>query len=83
MKLTPIKNNKGIEGDKRQHIPYVLEWVCPECAVIHKIDFTRDHLSYPEFGGEPAEAYLYCGEGDCDYESTVNISLKITATLEI
>jgi rubredoxin len=89
LKLTPLDIQQGkkgtgvapIEGAKRQNIPYTLEWTCPDCKFEHKVDFTRDHLSYPQIGGKPSDYSLYCGEGDCDYEGTVKIAISITAIL--
>lgn len=55
-----------VTGKKRQHFPYKITAVCPECGECLERDFEYDYLSYPVFG-ESCEVILLCYE--CDYES--------------
>ncbi len=66
-----------VEGDKRQHAPYLLEWSC-SCGSTHVEDFTsRAYLSYPKFG-KNTKYTLWCEH--CDKEHA--IKLRATLTLE-
>lgn len=78
--LTPKPCHQGLDGDKRQYMPYVLEWKCAGCGVDCKIDFTDDYLSYPDLTGKKPYIFSgYCGE--CDHETP--IALKLSLSMEL
>ena len=58
-----IKKTKArIEGAKRQHFPYVVTDVCPECGETLEMDLSRgDYICEPVFG-QPKEIWTYCSE---------------------
>lgn len=65
MELVRVNKGRGLEGKKRQYMPYELEWECPECREknVHKF-YKYDYLSYPTFG-KPYEVELLC-KNDCE-----------------
>lgn len=72
--IAPAEDSERIEGEKRQYVPVVVNWVCPQCKQPRKMDLTKRYLMYPVFG-EPFEQTLYCDE--CDCESTVTLQLNL------
>lgn len=78
--VTLERTEGSVEGDKRQHVPYLLKWMCPSCGVNCEIDFSDDYyLSYPEFPGVK-KVGLNCK--DCDHEETVTLSVDIVISLK-
>ena len=74
--LKPIANAGNLEGDKRQHFPYILEWSCKKCGITNTLDFqTERYLSYPVLG-KPYSFALYCDE--CDTEDEVKLLPQIS-----
>jgi hypothetical protein len=73
--------DKSIEGEKRQRLPCVLEWECPECGEEKETDFTDRYLSYPTWG-EPMEIGIFCF--DCnEIEPIKQITITPTASIEV
>jgi predicted RNA-binding Zn-ribbon protein involved in translation (DUF1610 family) len=68
------------EGDKRQRVPFVIEWKCPKCGAEHMDDYSgSEYLSYPIWG-KPQETHLYCPE--CGHEQPVTITVEMTMKVE-
>ena len=57
------RTDDEMEGEKRQYLPYVLEWECPECGEQRETDLSEGYLSYAVWG-EFLEIPLFCL--DCD-----------------
>lgn len=77
MRLTRI--NKPVEGEKRQHFPYMLEWVCPRCGEDHVYDYASEYyLSSPLIPAVKRE-HRYCDE--CGFED--DIYFRVDMTMEI
>lgn len=55
--------NSTLEGAKRQPIPVVIHWNCPECGEERETDLRKHYLLYPEWG-EQVEVPGFCL--DCD-----------------
>lgn len=73
-----VPTDAQIEGDKRQHAPYVLHWFCT-CGVEHQRDYSDEHyLSYPTLGAVKADT-LWCPT--CNAEHPIN--LKVSLVLEV
>jgi len=73
IKISP--SGKFIEGDKRQHVPVLVEWTCPKCKARCQRDYSDQHyFSYPTIGCA-FETTLYCAE--CDYEMPVLATVGI------
>ena len=47
--ITPLENCR-LEGEKRQHLPFSVSAVCPQCDAIISLDLTEHYLSYPDWG---------------------------------
>lgn len=55
--------DERLEGKKRQYLPYILKWECPECGQQMETNLTEKYLSYPVWG-ESLDVPLFCV--DCD-----------------
>jgi hypothetical protein len=53
------RTNARLEGKKRQRLPYVIEWECPECRQRKETDLQDTHLLNPVWG-EGYEVPLFC-----------------------
>lgn len=68
-----------VEGEKRQHIPYVLKAIC-ECGELITINLAKDnHISYALFGNSLNKVYYLCDHCGKDY--VYFLKLKIIAEL--
>jgi hypothetical protein len=50
------------EGVKRQYMPYIIEWTCPDCGERNTWDLRDQYLSYPPFN-KPYDLEFYCCGG--------------------
>lgn len=66
-------------GDKRQYMPYLLRWTCPQ-GHDNVWDMRDEYLSYPEVG-KVEDHFVCCNEEGCGYEGTVK--LKFDLSLEV
>jgi hypothetical protein len=53
------RTDTRLEGKKRQRLPYVIEWKCPECRQQKETDLQDTHLLNPVWG-EEYEVPLFC-----------------------
>jgi len=67
-------------GRKRQYLPYVLEWECPECGEQRETDLSEKYLSYPTWG-EFLKIPLFCMECD-EVEPVKQGKLRPDVTVE-
>jgi len=68
-------------GDRRQQLPYVIEWVCPECGADRTHDLNSSCLLTPRWG-EPTIVSLFCT--DCDvHEPTATVQVIPDVTLRL
>jgi hypothetical protein len=81
VKLTKLDCSFG--GDKRQNLPYCIEWVCPKCGYCCEVYYTDgNYLSYPEIGAvnqETLECQNY--EESCYEKITVYLRIELTAEI--
>lgn len=73
------KENHDLEGAKRQRIPAVITWLCPECGEERETDLSEKYLSYPKWG-EPMKLRVFCM--DCDEVEPVE-TLMITPRVTV
>lgn len=77
---TDADDGKYVRGEKRQRLPFIIEWECESCGETWKHDYSRDtYFSFPAFGKTNKEV-LYCKE--CGYENEVDIRLDVTLDVE-
>ncbi len=82
MKLTRIEDAGGYEGEKRQHIPYVLEFTCDKCGYENELNFWDHYLSYPNLIGDNCFNFeCQNWENGCENLIIVKISIDIKAEL--
>ena len=75
------KLDKEVEGGKRTHVPFAVEWTCRKCGAENVNDYSKDHyLSYPTWGSSKA-AHLYCDK--CEHEQTIRLRADVTLTIEV
>ena len=74
--------DERLEGKKRQRLPYVLKWDCPECGKQRETDLTEKYLSCPVWGND-ALVPLFCMECD-EFEpvTTATITPDIDVDVE-
>jgi len=78
IELRKLQLFERIEGEKRQHAPYVLTWIC-ECGDRWDIDLSKErYLSSPVFG-EKAHVYTECDT--CGHEPELVVVPEIVLTL--
>lgn len=72
-----IETTEAVEGDKRQHLPFMCTDVC-KCGEECEVDYSDDHyLSYPMLSGDMmVSVRFYCGS--CDNEWAKTARLKMT-----
>lgn len=69
-----------VEGDKRQHAPYLLKWRCPCGAEQEDAFVCGEYFSRPVFG--KAEAYtLWCAA--CQNEHAIKLKVDITVEVAV
>lgn len=84
--LERVEGEETIVGDKRQYLPYYLDWKCPDCGTTNTCDLRGGgrhgtYLSYPKWG-EETTIPLLCNE--CDHiEPVVELSVIPNITLEM
>lgn len=54
-------SDEELQGDKRQHFPYIVKSNCPVCGKETIVNLRRDYLNYPTFD-EEYELNFYCGD---------------------
>jgi rubrerythrin len=72
------RTDKRCEGEKRQRVPYIIEWTCPKCGENHVRDFAGDHYLSNPIWGEPSTEHLYCDECDHEFPFTVRADVVLT-----
>jgi C4-type Zn-finger protein len=80
MKIRTRRTEIPIEGKKRQHAPYIIEWTCPDCGDECTLDLTDNYISYPTFG-DWEEDYLCCHE--CAHEVKVDMKMDIVVWVQL
>jgi hypothetical protein len=81
VKLTKLDCSFG--GDKRQNLPYRIEWVCPKCGYCWEDDYANEsYLSYSEIGAVNQVA-LECQNWEDSCYKKITIYLRIELTAEI
>lgn len=79
IKLVPHGVGK-VRGDKRQHVPVLVEWTCPKCKARCHRDYSGQHyFSYPAIG-KAFEETLCCEE--CDHEVMVMVTIGIICLID-
>ena len=74
-----------VEGNKRQHMPFLLQCACDNCGGELEQDLSDDHyLSYPSLGNATNPApmeriIMYCTE--CDHEQAYRV--RVMVALEV
>jgi len=78
-RITLHKTNNVIEGDKRQHLPFLIRWKCAQCGEQGEKDFSSvDYISYCNFGAKE-EITLHCDL--CEYEEKITVLPTINLEL--
>jgi rubredoxin len=65
---------------KKQYMPIILEWHCPNCGALRLKDYTKTYLDYPILGFIYVDD-LYCPECDnfeAELEFKINVSIELT-----
>lgn len=77
------RQDKEVEGDKRQYAPFVTKWTCPDCGAANEIDHTDHYFGYPIFG-KPKQFTLYCSTCEdndrAPEKGTVPLTLDVVVT---
>jgi len=82
-----------VEGDKRQYIPAIIEWKCPQCGEQHVRNYYNDYyLSYPKIAGATQDKPLEieetfycdtCEEAGRDCEFDVKMQVRLQLSMEV
>lgn len=81
MELRKVERDISLQGSKRQYLPYLLEWECPECGGKNTTDFRQNYISYPVWG-EETTVPLFCNR--CEhFEPTIEVSVVPDISLEV